>query len=135
MQPGTKERCSDYWMQKTKNSIRWNYLRILKMNENIEGGRITSNPICPTCNHKLDGYTSTDLVNPSEPVEGDYSICGKCLEFNIFKKDLTLRPITDDDMLSMSCDNIFQLINARKALKFYLLKNDDFVQTSQPVIH
>ena len=79
-----------------------------------KGGRIKSNPQCPTCKRIVNGFSSLDQEH--SPTEGDYTICAYCLEFNVFTDNLGLRPFTDKDMDSIDSEGFDELLKVRKML-------------------
>lgn len=71
---------------------------------------------CPHCGIEITAAANFDGYTP-EP--GDPVICIKCLEISQFSDDLTVEPITDDNLLASSFIEIQKvrrlLIDSRRA--------------------
>lgn len=63
---------------------------------------ITENNECPGCGTKVNAATGTDGV--SVPAEGDLSVCFKCGTLLVFKKDLSIRLLELEELVSLDQD-------------------------------
>ena len=70
---------------------------------------------CPNCGGLLDG--ASGATGKQKPVPGDLSICLHCTEFLVFKDDLKLRKLTEDDIKSISNDNLNTMYEARRKIQ------------------
>jgi hypothetical protein len=52
---------------------------------------------CPNCGRRNDAVTGAG--HNRKPTEGDLSVCLQCGHLMIFQSDLTLRPLTDEEMV------------------------------------
>lgn len=50
---------------------------------------------CPACRRPMDAATSVD--SEVRPKAGDLSLCGACGAFLVFRDDLTVRAIREDE--------------------------------------
>lgn len=57
---------------------------------------------CPSCGTTVDA--STSVAGDHAPSPGDVSICMYCGHLMAFADDLTLRPLTDKEMLECAGD-------------------------------
>jgi len=61
---------------------------------------------CPRCGHELSGATGAGTPTP-----GDYSVCAYCAMPLVFKSDLSVRAMDDEDVSTMSNATYQKLLN------------------------
>lgn len=69
---------------------------------------------CVECGHPFD--LATDIATDATPAPGDVSLCIECGNVAMFADDLTLRPISEDEIERMPLDHLSSLQRARKAI-------------------
>jgi hypothetical protein len=70
---------------------------------------------CLACGYQFDCATAPD-DEVARPKDGDISICLKCGHLAAFNDDMTLRPLTDAEMLDVAGDKeILRMQAARSA--------------------
>ena len=62
---------------------------------------VTPDCFCPGCNMKIDRATG---ITCEQPNPGDITICLNCGHIMAFKKDLTIRDLTDEEMHDVAGD-------------------------------
>lgn len=70
---------------------------------------------CPSCGGLLDG--ASGATGKQKPAPGDLSICLHCTEFLVFKDDLKLRKLTEDDVKDIADETLHTLYEARRKIQ------------------
>lgn len=76
--------------------------------------RLASDVKCPNCGHQLDGATC--VFEDVAPKPGDLSVCVRCKHWLRFNDDLTLRPMSQDDIDVLKPEEFKQLMRTTEAL-------------------
>lgn len=74
---------------------------------------------CPLCGHKIDSQSPSAFNPTATPRVGDLTMCIECLAVNIFDEGLTLRALTNGEMMELLSDLVMadQLERMRDALR------------------
>lgn len=75
----------------------------------------TKESICPGCGAKLDAATSTD--GDYDPKPGSVSICAYCGSIAIFEDDMSLRPLTQEEIDELPDDAREQILSISEFIK------------------
>lgn len=67
---------------------------------------------CPVCNTYLDAAANSD-GSGSIPSPGDLSICIECLSYLRYQEDLSLKLLTDDELIALSSEELYSITQAR----------------------
>jgi hypothetical protein len=65
---------------------------------------------CLSCGHSLDSAGTPDRDQSAVPDEGCFTVCLYCSHLMVFKSDLTVRNLTDEEIIEAAGDK--QLIEA-----------------------
>lgn len=78
---------------------------------NLEQPSLTKEDKCLNCGYQLNAATCTDGHSSPEP--GDVTVCIECVHIMAFDNDLSLRQLTDDEMIQIAGDSrLIRLVNA-----------------------
>lgn len=69
---------------------------------------------CLECGHEFN--RASDVVTDNMPAPGDVSVCIECGSIAVFRDDLTLRCITEREILALPLGEISKLQAARTAV-------------------
>ena len=79
--------------------------------------------ICKSCGNLNDA--ATPIESYERPTSGDVSVCFKCGHITMFTDNLTLRELTDEEMLEIAHEPRIQKLNVLRASYIRTLKTID----------
>lgn len=60
---------------------------------------------CPICSHKIDAATAVNKTGEyATPTAGDVTVCIRCANWLIFRDDLSMRPITQEERRELTLE-------------------------------
>lgn len=72
---------------------------------------------CPSCGRVMDAATVADSNRPASPTPGDLSVCIGCGDYLVYKDDLSLRQMTEEESKSLPPETLFELYKIRRAVQ------------------
>lgn len=71
---------------------------------------------CPACGYELD--MATNAFGKERPKRGDATVCLRCGNVMVFRKNLTVRSLTDEERERVKKDPRVQKVLATRAIIF-----------------